>query len=340
MKNNSLINIDVLDNIDVAEAKVNDEVDLYNTLFEDYGINLNTGINQLKIENINNWEEDESFSDWEDVLKTINVVDKKNVSKRNSLISWFLFLTKYLLTSSLIFWVLLVSTNYGAYMSLAKSYIFKWELENKEQRLISSVEASSIIEKYAEVKTKEIESKLLEEESALSIKKLIKTQDKENLKLNIEITPYENRIVIPKIWKNIPLIDIKNRNIDWQKELNNIFMKELEKWVIRYPGSAIPGKDWTTFIFWHSSNFPWIKWDYNDVFALLDKVVYDDEIMVYYWQKKYVYKIREKKVITPGDVSILERNKKKSEITLMTCRPIWTTINRLIVIWELVEKIN
>ncbi|MDD2870924.1 MAG: sortase, partial [Candidatus Gracilibacteria bacterium] len=62
------------------------------------------------------------------------------------------------------------------------------------------------------------------------------------------------------------------------------------------------------------------------------------EIVVYYGQEKYTYKIREKKVITPGDVSVLERNKKKSEITLMTCRPIGTTLNRLIVVGELIEK--
>jgi LPXTG-site transpeptidase (sortase) family protein len=165
-----------------------------------------------------------------------------------------------------------------------------------------------------------------------------KFQDKENIDLNIDITPYENRIVIPKIWKNVPLVDIKNRNIEWQKELNNIFMKELEKGVVRYPGSALPWKKGSSFIFWHSSNFPWIKWEYNDVFALLDKVTYEDEIVVYYWQEKYVYKIKEKKVIKPGDVSVLESNQKKSEITLMTCWPIWTTINRLIVIWELVVK--
>jgi len=114
-------------------------------------------------------------------------------------------------------------------------------------------------------------------------------------------------------------------------------MKELEKGIIRYPGSAKPGENGSSFIFGHSSNFPWIKWDYNDVFSLLDKVVYNDEVIVYYWQEKYTYKIKEKKVITPWDVSVLERNKDKSEITLMTCWPIWTTLNRLIVTWELIE---
>jgi sortase A len=140
------------------------------------------------------------------------------------------------------------------------------------------------------------------------------------------------------MWKNIPLLDIKNRNISWESELNDIFAKELENWIIRYPWSAKPWEVWTSFIFGHSSNFPWIKWDYNDVFATLDNVSYWDDIIVYYWQKKYKYKVREKKVITPWDVSVLWRNKDISEITLMTCWPVWTTLNRLIVVWDLVEE--
>jgi hypothetical protein len=40
-----------------------------------------------------------------------------------------------------------------------------------------------------------------------------KEQDKKDINLNIEITPYENRVIIPKIGKNIPLLDIQNKNI-------------------------------------------------------------------------------------------------------------------------------
>jgi LPXTG-site transpeptidase (sortase) family protein len=172
-----------------------------------------------------------------------------------------------------------------------------------------------------------------------SVKHLLEISERNWVWVDIEITPYQNRIIIPKIGKNIPLVDIKNRALDNSNELNNIFMKELEKGVIRYPGSAMPGKNWNAFVFGHSSNFPWIKWDYNDVFSLLDNVEFDDEIIVYYNQKKYRYIVREKSVITPGDTSILERDKNKSEITLMTCWPIGTTLNRLIVTWELVEEL-
>jgi LPXTG-site transpeptidase (sortase) family protein len=60
-------------------------------------------------------------------------------------------------------------------------------------------------------------------------------------------------------------------------------------------------------------------------------------VYVYYNQKKYTYKIKHKKVVRPGDVRILTRNKRKSEITLMTCFPVGTTLNRLVVIGELIS---
>jgi LPXTG-site transpeptidase (sortase) family protein len=44
-----------------------------------------------------------------------------------------------------------------------------------------------------------------------------------------------------------------------------------------------------------------------------------------------------KKVIHPGNVKILKRDMWKNEVTLMTCFPVGTTLNRLIVIWSLKE---
>ncbi|NVP17911.1 sortase [Candidatus Gracilibacteria bacterium] len=262
------------------------------------------------------------------------IVEKDNIDdkKRNSILSGMIFLIKYLTTTSVIFGVLLVTTNYSAYTNIAKSYLMKEEVQKTSANLINSVEATKI----TEVVSQKIEEEKQEEK--LSINKYKKELDNKDINLNIEITPYTNRVIIPKIGKNIPLLDVKNKNISGQNELNNIFMKELENGIIRYPGSSKPGEDGVSFIFGHSSNLPWMKGDYNDVFSTLDNVVFGDEVIVYYGQEKYTYKIREKKVIKPGDVSVLKRNNDKSEITLMTCWPIGTTLNRLIVTGELVKK--
>ena len=99
-------------------------------------------------------------------------------------------------------------------------------------------------------------------------------------------------------------------------------MKDLENGVVRYPSSVKPGENGNTFIFGHSSNFPWINGDYNDVFALLDTLEYGDEIIIYYEQKKYVYKIRKKQVIDPNNVCVITKHTLKPYLTLMTCWPI------------------
>lgn len=276
-----------------------------------------------------------SFDDSQDTKEAVKQIEKK----QSGLLSGVFFLGKYLLTCGLIFAILLVATNYSAYYNIAQSYVFSSQAEQKTRWLIDSVQAANIKHKYEEETNNQQEEikKDNTDNNRLSVRRMKKLQDKEAIPFDIEITPYSNRVVIPKIGKNIPLIEVKDQKVDSQKQLNNIFMKELEWGIVRYPSSVKPGEEWTSFIFGHSSNFPWMKWDYNDVFSTLDNVEFDDEVIVYYWQKKHTYKIREKKVISPGDVGVLKRNKNKKEITLMTCWPIGTTLNRLIVTGELIE---
>ena len=253
--------------------------------------------------------------------------------RKSRLLSSTIFMAKYIATSTWIFLVLLLWTNYTSYYNIAKSYVMKEQVEQTKNWLINSVEAAKI--SNTEEETKNLDTD--ENEEALSAKRYKKELDSQDINLDIDITTLENRIIIPKMGRNIPLLDIKNRNISWQNELEDIFMKELENWVIRYPGSAKPGEEGLTFIFWHSSNFPWLKWDYNSIFATLDRVMIWDEVIIYYNQKKYTFKIKERTIIKPGDVNILKRNKNKSEVAIMTCWPIGTTLNRFVIIGELTE---
>lgn len=288
------------------------------------------------------------------VIHNIEDIFEPAQKKRQSInrfISASVFWLKYLFTSAFIFSVLLLTTNYSAYLNIAKSYIYEDEIAQVSQSLLNTMVAWEVskIEEIGEIKeitttTQERVQRIIKQkekssikEDPFSIKKLVAHLNKEDIDLNIDIIPYENRIVIPRIGKNIPLIDIKEKTVEWKSQLDNIFMKELEDWVVRYPGSAKPGEKWNSFIFGHSSNFPWIAWNYNDVFARLGQMQIWDDVFSYYGQKKYKYKITEKRVISPDDVSILKRNKNNKEITLMTCWPIGTTLNRLVLIWTIVE---
>lgn len=269
--------------------------------------------------------------------ENIKISDSHNHENNNELTifkkikSSFSFLTKYILTSFWIFLLLMVTTNYKAYINVANSYIKKDEVEKTSESIINSVKAANITNKKEVINDKTSKNG---DNLNNSLKSFVNLKD-EKPTLDIDITPYENRIIIPKIGKNIPLVDIANRVVSGQNELQEIFMKELEKWVVRYPWSVKPGEIWNTFIFWHSSNFPWIKWDYNDVFATLNNVKNWEDLIIYYNQKKYVYTIKERNIINPWNIWIFKWNRTKAQVMIMTCRPIWTTLNRLVLTWEL-----
>ena len=275
-----------------------------------------------------------------------NLTEKKENKFLKQFYSSAIFGLKYITTSVAIFGVLLVSTNFSAYSTIVKSYVFKNDTQKEEVSLLNSVNADQVEEKKTIHKKtkkeilKEFEEKTIKKENKVdyfNIKKIIANTSSKNIDLGINIVPYENRIVIPKIAKNIPLIDIKEKKVKSKNKLENIFMKELESGIVRYPGSARPWEKWNVFIFGHSSNYPWIAGKYNDVFARLGQLKKWDIIYSYYWQKKYKYQVISKKVIKPTDVWVLKNDKTKKELTLMTCWPIGTDLNRLIVTTKLIE---
>lgn len=259
------------------------------------------------------------------------------------------FVFYYLSISAIVFVVLLASTNWNSYSTVLSAYLNPQALTDSQNDIISVLDKSRVMvyadnstntgvveEEQTSIKKKLEESNATIREDRFSPKRLIPGEAKINI--DLDITPYDNRIIIPKIGKNIPLVDVKlDAGFDFD-HIENIFMQELEKGIVRYPGTAKPGETGNAFIFGHSSNYPWMKGEYNSVFVLLDELSFGDEIIVYYNQKKFTYIIREKKVVKPGNVKILERDATKKELSLMTCWPIGTTLNRLIVFAELQEE--
>ncbi|MFO0763517.1 MAG: class E sortase [Candidatus Gracilibacteria bacterium] len=267
------------------------------------------------------------------------------------------FLGRYFTTSAALFVILMLITNFSAYSQMVGSILSPERLSQSQASLFSALESANIsalttvhagyniqslgendalIQRKADEIKDKLESRGVEIDPLRRINPAKFDTAPAPIKVDFDVTPYENRIIIPKIGKNIPLVDVNiSHDVDFD-HMENIFMQELENGVVRYPGTAAPGEDGNSFIFGHSSNYPWIKGDYNEIFALLDKLDPGDDIIVYYQQKKYVYKVTEKKVVRPGDVKALsERDPHKKELSLMTCWPVGTTYNRLLVFTEL-----
>ncbi len=149
----------------------------------------------------------------------------------------------------------------------------------------------------------------------------------------MSVFPSDNRLVIPRIGKNVPLIKVPSHR-NW-KQLESGIQKGLQNGVVVHPVSHDPGNFGNFFLTGHSSYYAWDKGRFKDVFALLHEVNAGDTVDIYWEGKKYSYKMKEKKVVSPTAVEILKQPKDEKQITLMTCTPIGTNTNRLILVGEL-----
>lgn len=150
----------------------------------------------------------------------------------------------------------------------------------------------------------------------------------------IDTTTTKGNLPLPQINNdslNLPIINVKTP-ITWQVANNPTDVANgLSKGLIQIKGTALPGEIGNVFITGHSSNYPWAKGNYNNIFALLNKVVIGDMLEIRYQNINYLYKVREIKVVEASDTSVLN-SKKESVLTLMTCTPVGTSLRRLIVI--------
>ena len=145
---------------------------------------------------------------------------------------------------------------------------------------------------------------------------------------------------LPQLQANIDANTIKIEKINlrapvaWNVEEDKI-LDSLVNGVAHYKGTSLPGEGGNVFIVGHSSNYFWIKSDYNNIFALLDKLSPGDRIEVTTADKVYVYQVKETKIVSPSEVQVLD-NTPKETLSLMTCWPIGTSLKRMLVQSELV----
>jgi LPXTG-site transpeptidase (sortase) family protein len=159
-----------------------------------------------------------------------------------------------------------------------------------------------------------------------------------------DLSAYQNPIseefnlVIKKIDVNVPVV--ANVKAEEPKE----YFYALTKGVAHYARTtlkgkgdkevtvdgSLPGEGGNIFIFGHSNSPGSGDSRYRSIFTLLDKLDKGDEIELTYQKEKIAYKVKETKIISADDLSVLERTSQET-LTLMTCWPFGTNLKRLIV---------
>lgn len=138
----------------------------------------------------------------------------------------------------------------------------------------------------------------------------------------------ETTVTIPKINVEVPVV----------YDLNSVQEKDiqgaLERGVVHYASTASPGEQGNSVIVGHSSNNILNGGKYKFAFVLLNKLENGDTFMLTKNGKRYVYRVYEKKIVKPTDISVLGATDKPATATLITCDPPGTSINRLIIVGE------
>ena len=153
------------------------------------------------------------------------------------------------------------------------------------------------------------------------------------------VGPYEDRLIVPKLGINVPIVRPSMEALmkeDWITFENDIQVA-LKDGVVHYPGSARPGQAGNFFLTGHSSYYPWDDGRYKNVFARLGELDLGDTYTVYYGGDRHTYRIVKKYEVKPNDVSVLDQPTSQRLATLMTCTPIGTTLRRLIVLAEEID---
>lgn len=141
------------------------------------------------------------------------------------------------------------------------------------------------------------------------------------------------KLIIPKINVDVPVIYDVTPDYNAQ-------MKAMEQGVAYFgiPGAnSKPGQVGNTVLSGHSSNDIIDPGSYKFIFAQLDRLNKSDAIYVNYNGVRYTYTVTKKEVVAPTEVSKLVYPTDKPVLTLITCTPLGTSLNRLLVTAEQVS---
>lgn len=153
-----------------------------------------------------------------------------------------------------------------------------------------------------------------------------------NATVGNDITPISTDfgIVIEKINANAKVI----ADVDPANESQ--YVTALAEGVAEAKGSTSPGKPGNLYIFSHSTDAPWNVARYNAIFYLLRELAPGDKVVIFYNGVRYDYLVFDKSVVSPKDLTFLTNRYDKPVLTMQTCDPPGTTLNRLIVRAKLV----
>jgi sortase A len=131
-----------------------------------------------------------------------------------------------------------------------------------------------------------------------------------------KIVPLGNILIIPKIGVEMKIVEGDNETV------------ALNQGAWHLPGTSTPDLGGNTVITGHRFKY---RPPSKETFYLLDKLAVGDEILVNWEGLQYSYTVSETKVVEPTAIEVAY-NTDTPQVTLITCTPLFTTKQRLVVV--------
>jgi sortase A len=140
----------------------------------------------------------------------------------------------------------------------------------------------------------------------------------------------DTTLIIPKLNVQVPLhLGIPNDSAS----VNAAMANGVAQFAI--PGAnAMPGQIGNLVISGHSASDVYSSNQYKFIFAGLPRLEGKDLIYINYQSKRYTYAVTSTRVVNPNEVEALTEHQDKPILTLITCVPLGTSRNRLLVFAE------
>jgi LPXTG-site transpeptidase (sortase) family protein len=140
---------------------------------------------------------------------------------------------------------------------------------------------------------------------------------------NVEAFDQENALKIPKIGVLAPLIAADSKEKDLEAKLN--------RGVVIFPNSALPGQTGQTIILGHSAPTNWPKIKYDWVFSQLNELEEKDEIKLYFNNREYTYYVKDKIFLEKGEEIPNYSTDSGNTLLLISCWPPGKNLKRIVV---------
>lgn len=239
------------------------------------------------------------------------------------------------ITAIVIFIVTFVGLNFGAY---AKQIAFWWHGSTHNTLTSTALKSDLTAVTPTTDDALATTTPAVTPEAPLVIARTTIKKEIDIPTVDLAVEPPTSFVFIPRLDIRAPIHEAAGVDFigDWSYVEKQI-QKTLQDGVVHFPGTAEPGERGNAFLTGHSSYYPWDPGRYKDIFALLPKIEVGDTIETYHGEKKFIYRVTDKKEVSPQNTDVLAPTD-DYRLTLMTCTPVGTALHRLIVTAHLVEN--